>query len=67
MEFSHQTRDLECFAGICPPFFSPDGNNTDLRTGLSAIPFVSDLCGVDVAMIPGKISQALPNSKELSV
>ena len=39
----------------------PDCNNTaevpsfTLRTALSALPFVSDLCGVDVPMIPGKI------------
>ena len=39
----------------------PDCNNTadvpsfTLRTALSAIPFVCDLCGVDVTMISGKI------------
>ena len=42
------------FHAICTPFFHPDCNNTTevpsftLRTALSAIPFVSDLCGVDV-------------------
>ena len=38
-----------------------------LRTALSAIPFVSDLCGVDVQCFQERFSQALPNSKELSV
>ena len=38
-----------------------------LRTALSAIPFVSDLCGVDVQWFQERSSQALPNSKELSV
>ena len=51
----------------------PDCNNTEdvpsftLRTALSAIPFVSDLCGVDVQWFQERSSQALPNSKELSV
>ena len=51
----------------------PDCNNTaevpffTLRTALSAIPFVSDLCGVDVQLFQERSSQALPNSKELSV
>ena len=36
-------------------------------TALSAIPFVSDLCGVDVQWFQERSSQALPNSKELSV
>ena len=47
----------------CAHHFSsrPDCNNTadvhsfNLRTALSAITLVSDLCGVDVQMIPGKI------------
>ena len=38
-----------------------------LRTALSAILFVSDLCGVDVQWFQERSSQALPNSKELSV
>ena len=59
---SHQTRGLERFADSsnnsmesAHHFLSrPDCNNTaevpsfTLRTALSAIPFVSDLCGVDV-------------------
>ena len=51
----------------------PDCNNTaevpsfTLRTALSAIPFVSDPCGVDVQWLQERSSQALPNSKELSV
>ena len=51
----------------------PDCDNTaevpsfTLRTALSAIPFVSDLCGVDVQWFQERSSQALPNSKELSV
>ena len=59
---SHQTRDLECFAdGInipgnqptirCPKpgcNISADVPSFTLRTALSAIPFVSDLCAVDV-------------------
>ena len=51
----------------------PDCNNTaevpsfTLRTALSTIPFVSDLCGVDVQWFQERSSQALPNSKELSV
>ena len=36
-------------------------------TALSAIPFVSDLCGVDVQWFQDNSSQDLPNSKELSV
>ena len=34
-----------------------------LRTALSAIPFVSDLCGVDVQRFQERSSQYLPNSK----
>ena len=51
---SHQTRDLECFADSSNIPWNPACNNTadvpsfTLRTALSAIPFVSDLCGVDV-------------------
>ena len=51
----------------------PDRNNTadvpsfTLHTALSAIPFVSDLCGVDVQWFQEESSQDLPNSKELSV
>ena len=51
----------------------PDCNSTadvpyfTLRTALSAIPLVSDLCGVDVQGFQEKSSQDLPNSKELSV
>ena len=62
VEFSHQTRDLECFADRytipwnLPTIFHPDpiANSTadvpsfTLRTALSAIPLVSDLCGVEV-------------------
>ena len=68
MVSSHQTRDLERFedrSGIpwnLPTNFHPDLIATIaevpsliLRTALSAIPLVSDLCGVDVQMIPGKI------------
>ena len=53
--------------------FRPDCNNTtevpssNLRTALSAIPLVSDRCGVDVQWFQERSSQALPNSKELSV
>ena len=53
--------------------FRPDCNNTaevpsfTLRTALSAIPFVSDRCGVDVQWFQERSSLALPNSKELSV
>ena len=53
--------------------FIPDCKNTaevpsfSLRTALSAIPFVSDLCGVDVQFFQERSSQALPNSKELSM
>ena len=60
--------------GICHHFSSrPDCNNTadvpsfTLRTALSAIPFVSDLCGVDVQWFQERSSEALPNSKKLSV
>ena len=51
----------------------PDCNSTadvpsfTLRTALSAIPFVSDLGGVDVQWFQEGFSQALPNTKELSV
>ena len=76
--FSHQTRDLECFAehSMDPAHqcsSRPDCNSTadvppfTLRTALSAIPFVSDLCGVDVLWLQERSSQAFPNSKELSV
>ena len=37
-----------------------------LRTALSTIPFVSDLCGVDVEGFQDNSSLDLPNSKELS-
>ena len=53
--------------------YRPDCNNTTevpsftLRTALSALPFVSDLCGVDVQWFQERSSQALPNSMELSV
>ena len=51
------------FHGICPPFFIQTWlqqygrlwPSFTLRTALSAIPFVSDLCGVDCTLIPGKI------------
>ena len=51
----------------------PDCNSTadvpsfTLRTALSAIPCVSDLCGVDVQWFQDNSSQDLLNSKELSV
>ena len=51
----------------------PDCNSTAdvpsliLRTALSAITFVSDLCGVDVQWCQDHSSQDLPNSKELSL
>ena len=51
----------------------PDCNSTadvpsfTLRTALSAIPSVSDLCGVDVQWFRDNSSQDLPNSKELAV
>ena len=59
------------FHGICPPTlsFRPDCNNTaevpsfSLRTALSAIPLVSDRCGVDVQWFHERSSQAFPNSK----
>ena len=53
--------------------FRIDCNNTaevpsiSLRTALSAIPFVSDLCGVDVQWFQERSSKALPNSTELWV
>ena len=62
---------------LCDPHlglsFRPDCSNTadvpsfTRRTALSAIPFVSDLCGVDVQWFQERSSQDLPNSKELSV
>ena len=57
---SHQILNIGRFADSCntprnlPTNFQPDCNNTaevpsfTQRTALSAIPFVSDLCGVDV-------------------
>ena len=51
----------------------PDCNSTVdvpsliLRTALSAIPLVSDLCGVDVEWLQERSSQDLPNSRELSL
>ena len=51
----------------------PDCNSTadvpsfTLRNTLSAIPFVCDLCGVDVQWFMERSSQPLPNSEELSV
>ena len=53
--------------------FRPECNNTaevpsfTLRTALSAIPFVTDLCGVDVQWSRIILHKTLPNSKELSV
>ena len=50
--------------------FRPDCNNTaevpsfTLRTALSAIPLVSDRCGVVVQWFQERSSQALPNSKK---
>ena len=38
-----------------------------LRTALSAIPFVCDPCGVDVQWFQERSSEALPNSKDVSV
>ena len=81
MGSSHQIRDLERFAErkkhsmeSAHQFSSrPDCSNTaevpsfTLRTALSAIPFVSDLCGVDVQIIPREIFIGFPNSKELSM
>ncbi len=61
MEFAHQLS------------FRPDFKNTaevpsfTLRTALSAIPLVSDRCGVDVQCIQERSPQTFPNSKELSV
>ena len=62
MVSSHRTRDLECFAESNntpwnpPTIHCPDRTaiapqmfpSFSLRTALSAIPCVSDLCGVDV-------------------
>ena len=57
MVSSHQTRDLECVADSSntpwdpPTILCPDLTATPsftLRTALSAIPVVSDLCGVDI-------------------
>ena len=61
MEVSHQTRDLECFTDrysipwklptnfhLDPIATSAEVPSFTLRTALSAIPSVSDLCGVDV-------------------
>ena len=51
--------------------FRPDRNNTaevpsfTLRTALSAIPFVSDLCGVGRAMIPGEIFTSFAKFQEI--
>ena len=81
MEFSHQTRDLVRFADRYnnpwnrPPIFIQTwlqqyGRGAfffTLRTALSAIPFVSDLCGVNVQWFQERSSQALLDSKELSV
>ena len=63
------------FHRICPTIFRPDPdcNSTanvpslTLRTTLSAIPLVSELCGADVEWFQDRSSQDLPNSKELSV
>ena len=81
MASSHQTRDLECFADDSSnPWNLSTVSHPDLiatiqqtyflftlRTALSAVPFVSDLCGVDAHWFQERSSQALPNSKELSV
>ena len=54
-------------------FSRPDCNSTaDVssftpRAALSAIPFVSDLCGVDVQWFHENSSQDLPNSEEFTV
>ena len=50
-----------------PDYDTADVPSFTLRTALPAIPFVSDLCGVDVQRFQERSSQALPNSKELSV
>ena len=42
-----------------------DVPSVTLRTAFSAIPSVSDLCGVDVRWFQERSSQSLPNSKEL--
>ena len=69
----HQTRDLECFADRknipwnLPTIFSsrPDCNSTadvrsfTMRTALFAIPFVSDLCSIDVQRFLCNSSQDL--------
>ena len=51
--------------------FRPDCNSTEevpsFSAPVSAIPFVSGLCGVDVQWFQGRSSQDLPNPKELSV
>ena len=72
MESSHQTRDLDCFADSSnipwnlPTIFHPDLITTvpqtyfTLRTALSAISFVCDLCGVDVQWFQERSSQDLP-------
>ena len=78
MRSSNQTRDPECFAdrksipwNLHTIFL--DCNSTadvpsfTLRAAPSAIPFVCDLCGVDVQWFQERSSQALPNSKQLSV
>ena len=44
-----------------------DVPSLSLRTAISALSFVSDLCGVDVHWFQDNSSQELPNSKELSV
>ena len=76
-----QITDLWRFADrCCIPWNLPTNLHSDLiatiqqkvptfslRTALSAIPFVSDLFGVDVQWFQERSSQALPNSKELSV
>ena len=51
----------------------PDCNNTAdvpssiLRTALSAIPFVPDVCRVDVRWLQDNSSQDLPDAKELPI
>ena len=66
---SHQITDMWRFAHRCNiPWNLPTNFHLDsiatilqrrlsltLRTALSAIPLVSDLCGVDVQWVPGKI------------
>ena len=58
------------FHGIRPPFFvqtwlqqTADVPSLILRTALSAIPLVPDLCGVDVHWFQEKSSLDLPNSR----